>query len=84
MPQARGRLRVVSSWRSPTVRAAVSLACLSGWMVLLFAGWVGGGAVHLLFLGALALFPWRALAAGPAAQSRTDTGAPQSPEDEHS
>ncbi|MFP3941034.1 MAG: hypothetical protein ACLF0P_12055 [Thermoanaerobaculia bacterium] len=66
-------------WRSPTVRAAFSLAGLSTWMVLLFAGWIGGGAVHLLFLASLALFPWRALAAGPAAQGRTDTGAPQSP-----
>lgn len=71
----------MNSWRSPTVRAGVSLACLSGWMVLLFAGWIGGGAVHLLFVAALALFPWPALA--PNRTEGADTGA-DVPEDERS
>lgn len=31
----------------------------SGWMLLLFSGWIFGGAVHLLLVAALALFPWR-------------------------
>lgn len=45
-------------------RAVFALTLFSGWLALLFAGFAGGGAVHLLLLGALALFPWRA-AAGP-------------------
>jgi hypothetical protein len=46
---------------SPTLRAAVALASFSGWLALLFAGLTGRGAVHLLLLGALVLFPWKAL-----------------------
>lgn len=42
------------------------MAALSGWMLMLFSGWIFGGAVHLLFAAALALFPWRWL--------RTPTG----------
>lgn len=41
-------------------RAALSVAALSAWLVLLFTGWVAGGAVHLLFAAALLVFPWRA------------------------
>jgi hypothetical protein len=50
----------------PITRAALSLTLFSGWLALLFAGFAGGGAVHLLLLAALVLFPWRA-AAGPKA-----------------
>jgi hypothetical protein len=46
--------------RSPAVRALASLALFSSWMALLFAGFAFGGGVHLLLLGALLLFPWRA------------------------
>ena len=46
---------------SPTARAALAFAALSAWLVLLLLGHAGGGAVHLLFAAALALFPWRAL-----------------------
>lgn len=46
---------------SPTLRAALALLLFTGWLALLFAGFAGGGAVHLLLAGALALFPWRAL-----------------------
>jgi len=42
------------------VRAAFALSLFSGWLALLFAGFAGGGAVHLLLLAALVLFPWRA------------------------
>ena len=49
----------------PIVRAALSLTLFSGWLALLFAGVAGGGAVHLLLLAALALFPWRAAQDGP-------------------
>ena len=49
---------------SPTLRAALALLLFSVWLALLFAGFAGGGAVHLLLLAALALFPWKA-AAGP-------------------
>lgn len=50
--------------RSPFARAALALTLFSGWLALLFAGFAGGGAVHLLLLAAVVLFPWRA-AAGP-------------------
>ncbi|HVT16025.1 MAG TPA: DUF5670 family protein [Thermoanaerobaculia bacterium] len=43
------------------IRAAVALLLLSGWLALLFAGWSAGGAVHLLLVAALVLFPWRSL-----------------------
>lgn len=46
--------------RSPLTRAAFALSLFSGWLALLFAGFAGGGAVHLLLLAALVLFPWRA------------------------
>lgn len=41
-------------------RAALSTAALSAWVVALFTGWVLGGAVHLLLVAAIPLFPWRA------------------------
>ena len=43
---------------SPTLRAALALLLFSGWLALLFMGFAGGGAVHLLLAGGLALFPW--------------------------
>lgn len=46
---------------SPTVRATAALLLFSAWLALLFAGLAGGGAVHLLLLGAFVLFPWKAL-----------------------
>jgi hypothetical protein len=47
--------------RSPSLRAAVAIAMLSGWMVALLAGLAAGGLVHLLLIAALAVFPWRVL-----------------------
>ncbi len=47
--------------RSPTLRAAAALALVSTWMVALFSGVAAGGAVHLILLAALAVFPWRVL-----------------------
>jgi hypothetical protein len=44
---------------SPFARAAAALLLFSGWMGLLFAGFLFHGALHLLLLGAAALFPWR-------------------------
>jgi hypothetical protein len=44
--------------RSPTFRAALALILFSCWLALLFAGFILGGAVHLLFFAALGLFPW--------------------------
>ena len=35
------------------------MAALSGWMLLLFSGWIFGGAVHVLLVATLVLFPWR-------------------------
>jgi hypothetical protein len=48
---------------SPTVRAALAFALVSGWLTLLFVGWIWGGAVHLLLAAAFLVFPWRALPA---------------------
>jgi hypothetical protein len=48
---------------SPEPRAALALSLLSLWMAGLFSGVFAGGAVHLLFVGSLLLFPWRALRA---------------------
>ncbi|HEX3527450.1 MAG TPA: hypothetical protein VH988_10305 [Thermoanaerobaculia bacterium] len=45
---------------TPTPRAAVALLLFSAWLALLFTGHAGGGAVHLLLLAALAIFPWKA------------------------
>jgi hypothetical protein len=44
--------------RRPLARAVSALLLFSGWMALFFAGWTAGGALHLLLLAALALFPW--------------------------
>jgi len=46
---------------SETARLAVVAGLLSAWLVLLFAGWIAGGAIHLLPVVAAALFPWRLL-----------------------
>lgn len=62
---------------NPTLRAALSVASLSAWLVLLFAGWAGGGAVHLLFAASLALFPWRALRAAGGRSAAETTPAPE-------
>jgi hypothetical protein len=43
------------------VRAVISSALLSAWLILLFAGWSFGGVVYLLLIAALAVFPWRQL-----------------------
>ncbi len=45
-------------------RLLASAACLSAWLILLFSGVSLGGAIHLLLVVALVLFPWRAGAAG--------------------
>ncbi|MGH9361538.1 MAG: lmo0937 family membrane protein [Thermoanaerobaculia bacterium] len=47
--------------RSPTLHAALAIGLVSGWMVALFTGFALGGAVHLVLLAALAVFPWRLL-----------------------
>ena len=46
---------------SESARLAVVGGLLSGWLVLLMSGWIVGGAVHLLPVAAVALFPWRLL-----------------------
>ncbi|MFY9824515.1 MAG: hypothetical protein WAM82_24275 [Thermoanaerobaculia bacterium] len=45
------------------IRALSGLILISGWLALLFSGWAFGGAVHLLLVAALAVFPWREAAA---------------------
>ena len=49
--------------RSPLLRSALALLLFTLWLALLFSGHAAGGAVHLLLVGAAALFPWRALRA---------------------
>jgi hypothetical protein len=46
---------------APLTRVALAFGLLSAWLVVLFAGFSGGGAVHLLLGAALFAFPWRAL-----------------------
>ena len=48
--------------RNATLRALLSLILISAWLALLFSGLAFGGAVHLLLVAALALFPWRVAA----------------------
>jgi hypothetical protein len=48
--------------RSPAVRTIAALLLFTSWLALLFAGFAFQGGVHLLLLGALVLFPWKALA----------------------
>lgn len=45
---------------SPSLRVALSGASFSAWMVLLLSGHRFGGAIAVLGIAALALFPWRA------------------------
>lgn len=46
---------------SPLARLLTASVLLSSWLVLLFVGWTLGGAVYLLLLAAVLLFPWRQL-----------------------
>lgn len=40
-------------------RLTLSVALLSAWLILLLSGFALGGAIHLLLVASLALFPWR-------------------------
>ena len=55
-------------------RLALSFGLLSAWLALLLLGWSFGGAVYLLLVAALALFPWRLLR--PAVAAATPAAAP--------
>ena len=87
-PEQRAEPQSAEPYRSGSVllRAAVSVGLLSTWLVLLFAGWIAGGAVHLLFVAALALFPWRAAVGrgAPAESPQPAAGAPEGGSDEES
>ena len=48
---------------SATGRLFASAIAIAAWLVLLFLGVALGGAVHLLLVAGLALFPWRGGAA---------------------
>ena len=56
-------------------RLALSFGLLSAWLALLLLGWSFGGAVYLLLVAALALFPWRLLR--PAVAAGTSPAAPE-------
>ena len=55
---------------NPTRKMLLSVGLLSLWLVLLMLGHTFGGAVYLLLIAALALFPWRALRSSPDQRSR--------------
>jgi hypothetical protein len=62
--ESRPRPRVEALGSNPgklqaMTRAALSFALLSSWLVLLLAGWSLGGAVYLLLVAAVVVFPWR-------------------------
>ena len=40
-------------------RLLPSLLAVAAWLILLFSGFALGGAVHLLLVAALVLFPWK-------------------------
>jgi len=50
--------------RSGFIRAAAAGLLLSSWLVLLFSGVTLGGAVYLLLIGSLVVFPWKLLRVG--------------------
>jgi hypothetical protein len=60
--------------RNTTLRALLGLILISAWLALLFSGLAFGGAIHLLLVAALVLFPWRK-AANKAGTTET-SGAP--------
>ncbi len=39
-------------------RVVTAMALIAAWLILLFTGWTLGGAVHLLLLASLVVFPW--------------------------
>jgi hypothetical protein len=47
------------------VRLAAACGLLSAWLFLLLLGWSAGGAVYLLLVAALVVFPWRELRRPP-------------------
>lgn len=46
---------------TPLARLLASAALISAWLVALLVGWTLGGAVYLLLLTALAVFPWQSV-----------------------
>lgn len=44
---------------TPVARLFLAAAAFAAWLVLLFLGHDGGGAVHLLAAAGVALVPWR-------------------------
>jgi hypothetical protein len=55
-----------------TWRATLSFGLISLWLVLLLSGHAARGAVHLLLLAAIVLFPWRWLRADAPSSPRHD------------
>ena len=45
---------------TPMLRLTLSVVLLAAWLVLLMSGVALGGAIHLLLVASLVLFPWRA------------------------
>lgn len=49
-----------------------AMLLFTAWLALLFAGLAAGGAVHLLLVGAVGVFPWRALKTAPGGGGEKD------------
>jgi hypothetical protein len=62
MPSPGRQVSPAGAARTAYARAAAALLLVSAWMALLFAGFLFGGALHLLLPAAAVLFPWRWLA----------------------
>jgi len=45
------------------LRLVLSVGAISTWLALLVLGWSAGGAVYLLLVAGVAVFPWRMLRA---------------------
>ena len=51
------------------LRLAGAFGLLSAWLALLLLGWGLGGAVYLLLVAALVVFPWRLLSGRAAGEA---------------
>lgn len=69
---------MLSSFMQPILRIYLAAGCLSAWLLLLFTGFVFGGAVHLVLVVALVAMPWGAVLKRGAPVSHRDTSPPDS------
>lgn len=46
----------------PYLQICLAALLVGLWLAFLFVGWAWGGAVHVLLVAALVVFPWKAVA----------------------